>query len=70
MLAVSCSRNARCVAENSPSEARPMTALICPSKMTGSTTRLRGSAWKNTDPTGTVSFGTSDTRMRRMSLAH
>ena len=57
MLAVSCSRKARWVGENSCSEARPSTALIWPSKMTGKTTTLRGSAWKNTEPTGTVSGG-------------
>ena len=70
MLAVSCSRNARWVGENSFSEASPSTAFIWPSKTTGKTTRLRGSAWKNTEPTGTVSGGTSATRMRRRSRAH
>ena len=70
MLAVSCSRKARCVAENSFSEARPSTALIWPSKITGKTTMLRGSAVKKTRPTGTVSGGTSVISMRFRSRAH
>ncbi len=42
MLSVSCSRKPRCVALKRSKEASSMTALVWPSKTTGSTTMLRG----------------------------
>ena len=44
MLAVSCSRNVRCDGVKALSDASSITALIWPSKSTGSTTTLRGMA--------------------------
>ena len=59
MLPVSCSRNARCEAVNSLSEASSMTALTCPSYSTGSTMTLRGRALSRPPRTWIESGGMS-----------
>ena len=71
MLPVSCSRNARCEAVNSPSEASSMTALTWPSNSTGSTMMLRGRATARPECTlDQVSAGCPSARMRWRSFAH
>ena len=70
MLAVSCSRNARCEAVKVLSEASSITAFTRSSKSTGSTITLRGTAWNKPERIGTVCSGRSVISMRRFSAAH
>ena len=70
MLAVSCSRNARCEAVKALSEASSMTALTRSSNSTGSTMTLRGTASNSPERMGCVFGGKSVISMRRFSAAH
>ena len=70
MLAVSCSKNARCEAVNVLSEANSMTAFTRSSNSTGSTITFRGTASNSPERMEMVAGGRSVISIRRFSAAH
>ena len=70
MLAVSCSRNARCEAVKAPKEANSITALTRSSKSTGSTITFLGTASNKPDRIEMLLGGKSFISIRLFSAAH